>query len=115
LREQFDFASEVQAVKDSEKPYWRLRGPNQWPSEYSLPGSREAFAYYHDEVEKLSYRFVHLIEEAFGVRTGTFDLFFQPARASLHSGDALNGSGGYAQTKPLRPQHRITLVWARAS
>jgi isopenicillin N synthase-like dioxygenase len=61
LREQFDFATELPVVwqehKAERKPvneepakrqrdfarlYWRLRGPNQWPSEVELPGFREA-------------------------------------------------------------------------
>ena len=49
LREQFDFATEVPVVYDTQtdahlsgrdfsKLYWRLRGPNQWPSEDAMPG-----------------------------------------------------------------------------
>jgi isopenicillin N synthase-like dioxygenase len=57
LREQFDFATELPVVyrdgdgtedsrRDFSKLYWRLRGPNQWPSEAELPGFREAFTQY---------------------------------------------------------------------
>lgn len=55
---------------------------------------------YHDEVQALSYRFVHLVEEAFGIAIGTFDAFFLPrqsASSSTHS--------GY-----IPPQHRIKLI-----
>src|SRR5579871_2514257 len=60
LREQFDFATDLPVVwqehKSERKPvngeptkrqrdfarlYWRLHGPNQWPSEDELPGFRE--------------------------------------------------------------------------
>ena len=104
LREQFDFATELPVVydfsksvqsghtaskpleteierRDFSKLYWRLRGPNQWPAEESLPGFRKAFIDYHDAVQELSYRFVHLIEEAFGIPPGTFDHFFGKERA----------------------------------
>jgi len=60
LREQFDYATELPVVwqgygkkndlgqsssgrtRDFSRLYWRLRGPNQWPSERELPGFREA-------------------------------------------------------------------------
>lgn len=56
LREQFDFATELPVIydpgcqapntnngKDFSKLYYRLRGPNQWPSEERIPGFRKAF------------------------------------------------------------------------
>jgi isopenicillin N synthase-like dioxygenase len=61
LREQFDFATELPVIwqscnlaqegsgttsyegKDLSKLYWRLRGPNQWPSEELVPGFRNAY------------------------------------------------------------------------
>lgn len=56
LREQFDFATELPVVYDSEaspanastgrdlsKLYYRLLGPNQWPDEKNVPGFRKAF------------------------------------------------------------------------
>lgn len=62
LREQFDFATELPEVwvspgdvvgrdsinalnhkRDFSKLYWRLRGPNQWPSEDHVPGFRKAY------------------------------------------------------------------------
>jgi isopenicillin N synthase-like dioxygenase len=60
LREQFDFATELPVIWadgserepasgksakhrcDFTRLYWRLRGPNQWPSEEELPGFRKA-------------------------------------------------------------------------
>ena len=131
LREQFDFATELPVVwrdawsnlnekeadhvngttngelqesRDFSKLYWRLRGPNQWPSEASIPGFRAAFTEYHNAVQELSYRFVHLIEEAFGIPVGTFDHFF--GRKDLDpSVDEFKQSRSF-----LPPQHRIKLL-----
>ncbi|KAK3058592.1 hypothetical protein LTR09_000156 [Extremus antarcticus] len=125
LREQFDMGTELPVVwrdpeavngggnvdegdRDFTKLYWRLRGPNQWPSEKSLPGFQEAYTSYHDAVQELSHRFVHLIEEAFGIPVGTFDHFFgrQPTSSSSSSETSTNGT-----TRTfLPPQHRIKLL-----
>ncbi|KAF2481255.1 hypothetical protein BDY17DRAFT_336058 [Neohortaea acidophila] len=107
LREQFDFATELPVTHDRDftKLYWRLRGPNQWPSELDLPGFRKAFTEYHDAVQELSYNFVHLIEEAFGIPIGTFDHFF--GRAAPVTTQA-NGSSESRTFLP--PQHRIKLL-----
>lgn len=117
LREQFDFATELPVVykgpsantdsvsdhieaggRDFGQLYWRLRGPNQWPD---LPGFKKAFTAYHDAVQDLSYRFVHLIEEAFDIPIGTFDHFF-----GLHD----QGSPSSKHCDFLPPQHRIKLL-----
>jgi isopenicillin N synthase-like dioxygenase len=134
LREQFDFATELPTVwrkstcdqtsadsteygetghttpsnsRDFSHLYWRLRGPNQWPKEASLPGFREALTAYHDEVEALSYRFVHLIEEAFGIPVGTFDHFFgrQTPHSTEEEDHVISGIQDF-----LPPQHRIKLL-----
>lgn len=56
-----------------------------------------ATARYHDAVADLSYRFVHLIEEALGIPVGTCDSFFE--------------SGSRKDEKSiLPPQHRIKLL-----
>ena len=55
FREQFDFATELPVIYDLaakaddsgrnfSKLYWRLRGPNQWPSEESVPGFKKALS-----------------------------------------------------------------------
>ncbi|KAH7117786.1 hypothetical protein B0J11DRAFT_536687 [Dendryphion nanum] len=122
LREQFDFATElpviwesnennkqaqepikrttVESQRDFSKLYWRLRGPNQWPSEKLVPGFRKAYIEYHNTLQELSYRFVHLIEQAFGIPLGTFDAFFSQSESA--------GDEGEHQDVP--PQHRIKLV-----
>ncbi|KAK4624687.1 2-oxoglutarate-dependent dioxygenase [Fulvia fulva] len=128
LREQFDFATELPVVynerkdigtnahqtdtgssngttchRDLSKLYWRLRGPNQWPSEEDVPGFREALTNYHDALQALSCRFVNLIEEAFNIPVGTFDHFFGlPSQSNPTSVDAPKRSF-------LPPQHRIKL------
>lgn len=125
LREQFDFATELPVIwtpepckvedeipnstisklrRDFSKHYWRLRGPNQWPSESLVPGFNNAFTEYHDAVQDLSYRFVHLVEEAFDIPVGTFDAFFSPSALSSND-DNLDRRQDY-----VPPQHRIKLV-----
>ena len=122
LREQFDFATELpvvyqekndsvngvnghsnhnESMRDFSKLYWRLRGPNQWPRETSLHGFRKAFTEYHNSLQELSYRFVHLIEEAFSIPIGTFDHFF---------GRSNTTNANITQRSFLPPQHRIKLL-----
>lgn len=95
------------ASRDFTQPYWRLRGPSQWPDEERLPDFRTALTDYHNQVEALSYRFVHLVEEAFDIPVGTFDHFFGRDEASLPQG--LGFSTDTALTY-LPPQHRIKLL-----
>lgn len=52
---------------------------------------------YHNAVQYLSYRFVHLIEEAFEIPVGTFDDMFAISSAN-------------AEKSWMPPQHRIKLV-----
>lgn len=95
------------STKNFNQLYWRLRGPNQWPDECTLPGFRKALSDYHDEVEALSYRLVHLIEEAFEIPVGTFDHFF--GRQSHTITKTTNGDTLPCRTY-LPPQHRIKLL-----
>lgn len=132
LREQFDYATELPVVwrdpntistnalttnghdtngtskeeRNFTPLYWRLRGPNQWPSESSLPGFRQALTAYHNAVSGLSYRFVHLIEEAFEIPIGTFDHFF--GHQDPHT--TLPNSHEETTRSFLPPQHRIKLL-----
>ncbi|KAI5357049.1 Putative oxoglutarate/iron-dependent dioxygenase, non-hem dioxygenase domain-containing protein [Septoria linicola] len=116
LREQFDYATELPVVYeparepsskyskhrpgDFSQLYWRLRGPNQWPAEVLLPGFGTALTDYHDAVQALSYRFVHLIKEAVNIPVGTFDQFFEPESRTC----------GTPEKVSLPPQHRIKLL-----
>ena len=95
------------ATRDFTQLYWRLRGPNQWPDEARLPDFRAALTDYHDQVEALSYRFVHLIEEAFAIPVGTFDHFFGRDEASPSK---IPGSTTDTVHDYLPPQHRIKLL-----
>lgn len=117
LREQFDFGTELNPTykkdcledenvdgRDFTELYWKLRGPNQWPDDDLVPGFRKKFVAYHDAVQDLSYRFVHLIEEAFDVPIGTFDHFFGRLNPEFQG----DGQGKARQFLP--PQHRIKLV-----
>jgi isopenicillin N synthase-like dioxygenase len=112
LREQFDYATELPFIwnpnakeelgRNFSKPYWRLRGPNQWPTELEVPDFQSTLLEYHDAVANLSYRFVHLVEEAFGIPVGSFDHFFHSTSKDSKK----------EETNPayLPPQHRIKLV-----
>ena len=143
LREQFDFGTELPVVwqdanatkvvspdqpsrsgqpqlnghsttsPDFTQLYWRLRGPNQWPSKSSIPGFRKAVTDYHDAVQDLSYRFVHLIEETLDMPVGTFDTFFAPRQTPGQYTDLSDPSdckGRNMNRESLPPQHRIKLV-----
>ena len=55
---------------------------------------------YHDAVEALSCRFVHLVEEAFGIPVGTFDAFFSKNSKLVNDGRHVH----------IQPQNRIKLV-----
>lgn len=66
---------------------------------------------YHDALSGLSCRFVHLVEEAFGIPVGTFDRFFETPSSTVSSETSLP-----SQPTPsfkndfLYPQHRLKLV-----
>jgi len=122
LREQFDFATELPVIfqkhgsghhtgRDFSKLYWRLRGPNQWPNEDELPGFKKAVENYHDALSELSYKFVHLVEEAFDIPVGTFDDFFETPSSTFSSVPSLpprrisSHKNGF-----LSPQHRLKLA-----
>lgn len=124
LREQFDMATELpvvwretdkdrkngeQEVRDFSQLYWRLRGPNQFPPDAKVPGFRQAYFEYHDAVQELSYKFVHLIEEAFDIARGTFDHFF--GRQTTTNEASTNEMNRNASSRSfLPPQHRIKLL-----
>ncbi|KAK8173681.1 hypothetical protein IWX90DRAFT_381386 [Phyllosticta citrichinensis] len=132
LREQFDFATELPVAykpaegrrnsaassnsnagssRDFSQLYWRLRGPNQWPPEALLPGFRQALETYHDALQALSYRFVHLVEEAFGIPVGTFDQFFRSDNRSISDDPRLvSDKPTTTRLTYLPPQHRIKLL-----
>lgn len=77
LREQFEFSNDLQDECTDPLSFKRLRGPSQWPSNDILPGFRQIFTTYHNEVTALSYRFVHLVAEALELSPKAFDSLFQ--------------------------------------
>ena len=48
----------------------------QWPDEDLVPGFKETYLRYLAQVEKLSFEFTRLIEEAFELPVGALDRFF---------------------------------------
>jgi hypothetical protein len=69
---------------------------------------------YHDALSNLSYTFVHLVEEAFGIPVGTFDKFFfphpSPSPSSSPSSADSSASNRGKDGGSLPPQHRIKLL-----
>ena len=68
-------------------------------------------ASYHDALSELSYRFVHLVEEAFGIPIGTFDQFFETPSSSFSP--APSASSKLIPSPKLdflSPQHRLKLL-----
>lgn len=76
-REQMDLATELPAPDDDEPLYRRLRGPNQWPDESLIPGFREAFEAYIDQMGPVSIHFVSLIAQALGLEADAFARLFE--------------------------------------
>ncbi|KAG5357937.1 1-aminocyclopropane-1-carboxylate oxidase-like protein 8 [Yarrowia sp. B02] len=76
-REQVDLATELPAPQDDEPLYRRLRGPNQWPDESLIPGFREAFEAYIDQMGPVSINFVSLIAQALGLEADAFAHLFE--------------------------------------
>jgi len=50
----------------------------EWHDEEDIPGFKEAFLRYLAQCEELSYRFVDLMAEAFGLKQDALRMFFDP-------------------------------------
>jgi len=74
-REQIDLGTELPAPSPEEPRYRNLQGPNQWPTESSLPGFRDAFIEYMKQMADMSLLFTSLIAEAIGLPSDAFDKF----------------------------------------
>ncbi|KAG6863957.1 hypothetical protein C0991_001578, partial [Blastosporella zonata] len=88
-REQFDFATrhETRWREGEDVPeYWRLWGPAQWPNESLIPGFRATLEGYFDQLQELSYTFISLLCEAFGLAPDAFDYFFDKPENMQHRG-----------------------------
>jgi len=62
-REQIDFGLEVdpEPLSEDKPPYYRLHGPNQWPSERHVPGFRSTFNEFMSEMQRLAERLMEAI------------------------------------------------------
>ncbi|KAJ7090785.1 hypothetical protein B0H15DRAFT_778937 [Mycena belliarum] len=88
-REQFDIATPhvCRAVEGRGDPdYWSLWGPSQWPEEEQLPGFKDAMERYLLQVQKLSYDFVGLLAEAFGLPSDALAQFYDRPEFMQHRG-----------------------------
>ena len=84
-REQFDFATRFECDwKPGAPDYHRLWGNAQWPDEQDLPGFKETFLKYLEQVERLSYEFNSLLAEAFGLSPAALSPFFDAPENMQH-------------------------------
>ncbi|RDB16343.1 hypothetical protein Hypma_003050 [Hypsizygus marmoreus] len=86
-REQFDFATphETRWEEGKDVPeYWRLWGPSQWPEESLIPGFHAAFERYLTQVQALSYNFISLLSEAFGLAPDALNYFYDTDEKMQH-------------------------------
>ncbi|KAF5376219.1 hypothetical protein D9615_008509 [Tricholomella constricta] len=86
-REQFDFATrhETRWREGEDVPeYWRLWGPSQWPEESLIPGFRATLERYLDQVQALSYTFISLLSESFGLAPDALNYFYDTEENMQH-------------------------------
>jgi len=72
------FVSYVQCLPSS--PF------HQWPDECLIPGFREVAKKYFEQLADLSYAFIALLAEAFGLAPDAFTKFFQHPESIQHRG-----------------------------
>ncbi|KAG6876712.1 hypothetical protein C0992_012050 [Termitomyces sp. T32_za158] len=88
-REQFDFATrhETRWREDADVPeYYRLWGQPQWPDESLIPGFRSTLERYFEQVQELSYMFISLLAEAFGLPPNALKHFYDTPEKMQHRG-----------------------------
>ncbi|KAJ6573393.1 hypothetical protein DFH09DRAFT_1151730 [Mycena vulgaris] len=88
-REQFDIATPhvCRAVEGRGDPdYWSLWGPSQWPDEALLPGFKATMERYLLDVQALSYAFISLLAEAFGLPPDALSQFYDTDELMQHRG-----------------------------
>ncbi|KAJ2913142.1 hypothetical protein MD484_g7277, partial [Candolleomyces efflorescens] len=84
-REQFDFATRHDSRwKPGDPDYYRLWGSPQWPDEDLIPGFRQTFETYLEQVQELSYTFSSLISEALGLGPDGLAKFYDEDRLMQH-------------------------------
>ncbi|KAH7923163.1 Clavaminate synthase-like protein [Leucogyrophana mollusca] len=86
-REQFDFATPHETQWRPGAPeYLRLWGPPQWPDDALLPGFRNTMEKYLAQVQALSYQFISLLAEAFGLPADALNKFYDTDELMQHRG-----------------------------
>ncbi|KZT42521.1 iron/ascorbate oxidoreductase [Sistotremastrum suecicum HHB10207 ss-3] len=86
-REQLDFATEYECkYKEGDPEYVKLWGPSQWPDDEDLPGFRATMSEYFDHVATLSYRFLELLSESFGLAPDALSIFLKDPNDLCHRG-----------------------------
>ncbi|KAK7001541.1 Clavaminate synthase-like protein [Favolaschia claudopus] len=97
-REQFDFATpHVSRGIDGrgDPDYWYLWGPSQWPDESLLPGFKVTMERYLLDVQQLSYDFIGLLAEAFGLPPEALKQYYDTDERMQHRGKIVR----YPQTE----------------
>ncbi|KAG6825642.1 hypothetical protein H0H93_000458, partial [Arthromyces matolae] len=88
-REQFDFATrhETRWREGGDVPeYYRLWGQSQWPDESLIPGFHATLEKYFEQVQELSYTFISLLAEAFGLAPDALKHFYDTPEKMQHRG-----------------------------
>ncbi|KAG2342825.1 Clavaminate synthase-like protein [Suillus weaverae] len=86
-REQFDFATPHETQwKPGAPEHLRLWGPCQWPDEDLIPGFKNTMEIYLQQVQALSYQFISLLAEAFGLPSDALNKFYDIDELMQHRG-----------------------------
>lgn len=86
-REQFDFATPHETQwKPGAPEHLRLWGPSQWPDEGLIPGFKNTMETYLQQVQALSYQFISLLAEAFGLPSDALNKFYDADKFMQHRG-----------------------------
>lgn len=79
-REQIDIGPDYEVIDDAQG-YWRLQGPNLWPS--ALPELRGAFESWGARLSEVGLRLLRLWASSLGATANTFDAAFAQRPATL--------------------------------
>ncbi|KAJ7019080.1 hypothetical protein C8F04DRAFT_1149041 [Mycena alexandri] len=101
-REQFDIATPA-----CDPDYWNLWGPSQWPDEELLPGFKTVMERYLLDVQKLSYEFIGLLAEAFGLPATALAQFYDRDEFMQHRGKIVQypQTDGTAESQGVGPHY----------
>jgi len=84
-REQFDFGTRHECTwKPGDPEYLKLWGNAQWPPEEFIPGFKETYLEYLEQVSTLSYEFAQLLGEALGLDRDALAQFFDRREHMQH-------------------------------